>query len=172
MPNGSSTTTPLTRNDFMSQDNKTNEDLAPTVLVGTYREANAKWIAEKKLYNLPLPVGYHFEQYQKFTHIVLFAGDGEPVAYRAKMDSVRDKAWLCSNGYSVSSSPHGKEYVIFSLGRKVRYDSILSDPTADVFVCSSRFTGQIDMVYGFVPRQYRDLFDCHASPLADRAIPR
>ena len=119
-------------------------DLAPTILVGTFRTANAAWIVQKKLYNLPLPEGYHFEQYKKFTHIVLFSRSQEPIAYSVKFDSVHDRAWLRKNGYSVSTSPHGKEYVIFTLGRKVKHDDLLSDPTADVFVCSSRFTGRID----------------------------
>jgi len=46
----------------MRKETKSNEDLAPTVLVGTFRKANESWIVEKKLYNLPLPKGYHFEQ--------------------------------------------------------------------------------------------------------------
>ena len=132
-------------NECMRRDKKDNiEDIAPTVLVGTYREANASWIVEKKLYNLPLPRGYHFEQYRKFTHIVLFAGNDEPIACSVKVWAVQDRAWLCENGYSIAVSPHGDSYVIFSLGRKVRYDALLSDPTADVFVCSSRYTGKID----------------------------
>lgn len=136
-------------------------DLAPTVLVGTFREANADWIIGKKLYNLPLPTGYHFEQYKKFTHIVLFAGDREPMAYAAKFDSVHDRAWLRKNGYTTSSSPHGDEYVIFALGRKVKHSMILSDPTADVFVCSSRFTGRID----------KDFFERPLPQCGGRSIP-
>ena len=89
-------------------------DLAPTILVGTFRTANAAWIVQKKLYNLPLPEGYHFEQYKKFTHIVLFSGSQEPFAYSVKFDSVQDRAWLRKNGYAVSTSPHGKEYVILA----------------------------------------------------------
>ena len=145
----------------MSQESKSNEDLAPTILVGTYREANASWITENKLYNLPLPVGYHFEQYRKFTHVVLFAEGHEPVAYKVKVDSVRDKSWLRSAGYSLSNLPHGDVYVIFALGSKVRYDSILSDPTADIFVCSSRFTGQID----------KDFYDRPLPRCGGRSIP-
>ena len=120
------------------------EDLAPTILVGTFREANAKWIEEKKLYNLPLPKGYHYEQYNRFTHIVLWGRKGEPIAYTVKIAGVHDRKWLRENGYATTSSPHGEEYVVFSLGRKVHHERILSDPTADVFVCSSRYTGRID----------------------------
>ena len=125
--------------------NKNNvSDLAPTVLVGTYRIANEEWIKESKLYNLPLPVGYHFEQYKTFTHIILFGRNNEPLAYKAKFKSVESKEWLRKNGYKISASPHGVEYVIFALERKVKYNLLLSDPTADVFVCSAVFTGRID----------------------------
>ena len=119
-------------------------DLAPTILVGTYRKVNADWIVKDKLYNLPLPTGYHFEQYQKFTHIVLFSGNSTPIAYTAKVLSVQDRSWLRERGYHTAIVPHGDLYVIFSLGRKVNPNTILSDPTADVFVCSSRYTGRID----------------------------
>ena len=110
------------------------EDLAPTILVGTFREANAKWIEEKKLYNLPLPKGYHYEQYNRFTHIVLWGRKGEPIAYTVKIAGVHDRKWLRENGYATTSSPHGEEYVVFSLGRKVHHQRILSAPTADVLV--------------------------------------
>ena len=39
---------PMSENTDVSVD-----DLAPTVLVGTFREDNAEWIAEKKLYRFP-----------------------------------------------------------------------------------------------------------------------
>ena len=119
-------------------------DLAPTVLVGTYRKVNADWIASNRLYNLPLPTGYHFEQYRKFTHIVLFSTNNTPIAYSAKVESVKDLTWLREKGYATTSAPHGKLYVIFKLGRKVDYETILSDSAADIFVCSSRYTGRID----------------------------
>lgn len=119
-------------------------DLAPTVLVGTFRKENQAWIRERRIYNLPLPAGYNFEQYQKFTHVVLFLDDMPPMAYRVRFDSVKDGTWLQENGYTPTPSPHGSEYIIFRLGRKVKYDAILSDPAADVFVCSSRYTGRID----------------------------
>ncbi len=128
----------------MAGNKKNRLDLAPTVLVGTYRKANAKWIVNSKLYNLPLPSGYHYEQYKKFTHIVLFADNDTPIAYTAKVNSVQDRSWLREKGYAPTSSPHGDLYVIFTLGRKVDYEAILSDPVADIFVCSSRFTGRID----------------------------
>lgn len=120
------------------------DDLAPTILVGTFREVNSEWIVQNKLYNLPLPKGYHCDQYKRFTHIVLWDNREEPISYTAKFSSVEDRKWLRDRGYATSSSPHGDEYVIFALGRKVSHEKILSDPTADVFVCSSRFTGRID----------------------------
>lgn len=119
-------------------------DLAPTVLVGTYRKVNADWIVNDKLYNLPLPTGYHFEQYRKFTHIVLYSDNRAPIAFTAKVLSVQDRSWLREKGYRTAIVPHGDLYVIFSLGRKVNPDLILSDPVADVFVCSSRYSGRID----------------------------
>ena len=71
------------------------EDLAPTILVGTFREANAKWIEEKKLYNLPLPKGYHYEQYNRFTHIVLWGRKGETLHIRSKL-----LVCMTGNGYA------------------------------------------------------------------------
>ncbi len=129
----------------MSQkQNISTEDLAPTVLVGTFRESNAEWIESKKFYNLPLPKGYHYEQYNRFTHVVLWGSKGDPISYTAKVAGVKDRKWLRDNGYSTAHSTHGDVYVIFSLGRKVNHERILSDPTSDVFVCSTRFTGRID----------------------------
>ncbi len=120
------------------------DDLAPTILVGTFRESNAEWIERRKLYNLPLPRGYHYEQYSLFTHVVLWGNKGEPISYTAKVVGVKDRKWLRDTGYSTVHSTHGDVYVIFSLGRKVNHERILSDPTSDVFVCSTRFTGRID----------------------------
>ncbi len=40
--------------------------------------------------------------------------------------------------------PHGEKYALFELGRAVAEASLYGMPGADVFVCSTRWTGKID----------------------------
>ena len=114
------------------------------VLVGTYRPENADWIRRKKLYNLPLPSAADPAIYRKFTVAVLYAGDAAPLAYKVTFREVVDRAWLKANGYSLVKAPHGERYALFALGARTSAAKALSDPQAEVCVCSSRWTGIID----------------------------
>lgn len=114
------------------------------VLVGTYRPENADWIRRKKLYNLPLPSAADPAIYRKFTVAVLYAGDAAPLAYKVTFREVVDRAWLKANGYSLVKAPHGERYALFALGARTSAAKVLSDPQAEVCVCSSRWTGIID----------------------------
>ena len=115
-----------------------------SILVGTYRPENADWIRRKKLYNLPLSDDADPSVYKKFTAIVLYAADAVPLAYAAKFTQVVDGDWLKANGYSAAKVPHGNRYVLFTLGEKTSAAKLLSNPQAEVCVCSSRWTGKID----------------------------
>ena len=115
-----------------------------SILVGTYRPENADWIKRKKLYNLPLSDDADPSVYKKFTAIVLYAADAVPLAYAAKFTQVVDGDWLKANGYSAAKVPHGNRYVLFTLGEKTSAAKLLSNPQAEVCVCSSRWTGKID----------------------------
>lgn len=115
------------------------------VLVGTYRPENADWIRRKKLYNLPIAeTGDAAAAFGKFTAVVLYAEDAAPLAYAAKFAEVVDREGLKANGYSVAKTPHGTRYALFALGEKTSAARVLSDPKAEVFVCSTRWTGKID----------------------------
>lgn len=114
------------------------------VLVGTYRTENADWIRREKLYNLPLDESADPSVYRRFTAVVLYAGDAAPLAYAAEFSEVVDREWLKANGYSVAKVPHGNRYALFALGEKTSAARVLSNPKAEVFVCSTRWTGKID----------------------------
>jgi len=129
----------------MPKPKKTVADLAPTVLVGTYRDANATWIREQRLYNLPVRHGESTEPLRRFTHIVLFAGESKPIAFASEFDAVRTGEWLKGSGYSLSKEPHADQYAIFRLTKEVDVDRLLSNDSANVLVCSTRFTGAIDV---------------------------
>lgn len=113
-------------------------------LVGTYRTENADWIRREKLYNLPLDESADPSVYRRFTAVVLYAGDAAPLAYAAEFSEVVDREWLKANGYSVAKVPHGNRYALFALGEKTSAARVLSNPKAEVFVCSTRWTGKID----------------------------
>ena len=119
-------------------------NFSPVVLVGTYRPENGAWIKTKKFYNLPLAECATLENYAKFNSVVLYANDAAPIAYTAKAARIVGKDWLKENGYSLSATPHGGEYVIFELLEKSSAAKLLSDSKSDVFVCSTRWTGRID----------------------------
>ena len=138
---------------------ETKKSDTPIVLVGTYRPENAAWIRERRLYNLPIaatsPMGSESidgmmlttrasEAYGQFRSVVLFAGDAPAMAFAATFREVVDRDWLKANGYSVSKTPHGTRYALFALGEKLGAAKVLSDPTAEVLVSSSRWTGKID----------------------------
>lgn len=120
------------------------QEIAPVILVGTYREANANWIVGASFYNLPLPEGYHSDQYRRFTHVVLFSGDRKPLSYKVAVHGVESGDWLRERGYKQSKEPHADLYVIFDLKEPADADSLLSNNTAEVFVCSTRFSGKIE----------------------------
>ncbi len=86
-----------------------------TVLVGTYRPANERWIAEKRLYNLPLPKCGKLAFHEKISGVVLFA-EGKPnYAFTAKFKEVTDGAALTRSGYSPAARPHGEKYALYEL---------------------------------------------------------
>ena len=105
---------------------------------------NADWIRRKKLYNLPLDESADPSVYRRFTAVVLYAGDAAPLAYAAEFSEVVDRDGLKVNGYSVAKVPHGNRYALFALGEKTSAAKVLSNPEAEVFVCSTRWTGKID----------------------------
>jgi len=120
------------------------------VLVGTYRPANEKWIAEKRLYNLPLPkifshkehkghkAGGHLAFHEKISGVVLFAEGHPNFAFKAKFKDVVDGAWLKKNGYSLSAKPHGEKYALYELLEESTPAKLLGVKSAEVFVSSSR----------------------------------
>ena len=123
---------------------KCKEQVKSCVLVGTYRPENVDWIKRKKLYNLPLADAANPAIYEKFAAVVLYSEDALPLAYAAKFSQVVDRDWLRENGYSTAKVPHGNRYVLFTLGEKTSAAKLLSNPEAEVCVCSSRWTGKID----------------------------
>lgn len=114
------------------------------VLVGTYRPENAAWIKERKCYNLPLADDANPSAYETFTAVVLYAESAQPLAYAARFAQIVDGDWLKKTGYSAAKAPHGNRYALFMLGEKTSAARLLADPTADVFVCSTRWTGRIN----------------------------
>lgn len=120
------------------------EDIAPVILVGTYRSVNSKWITTQRLYNLPLAEGYHSEQYKRFTHVILYSGDKAALAYKIEYIGVESCGWLRERGYQQAREPHADLYVVFRLISKANAELLLANSTAEVFVCSTRFTGKID----------------------------
>ena len=113
-------------------------------MVGTYRPENANWIKRKKHYNLPLSVSADPSIYARFTALVLYAENAQTLAYEAKFSRVVDKDWLKADGYTVAKTPHGSRYALFELGEKTSATKLLSTPSADICVCSTRWTGKID----------------------------
>lgn len=131
------------------------------VLVGTYRAENAEWIKQRKLYNLPLPEGADASKYSDFNAVALFLGDAAPLSYEATYFGIVDELKLKASGYSISVSPHGKQYVLFTLGKKISTQKVLSDKTTEVCVCSARYTGVIG----------RDFYDHPLPDVGGTSIP-
>ena len=123
---------------------KCKEQVKSCVLVGTYRPENVDWIKRKKLYNLPLADAAEPAIYEKIAAVVLYSEDALPLAYAAKFSHVVNGEWMRENGYSTAKVPHGNRYVLFTLGEKTSAAKLLSNPEAEVCVCSSRWTGKID----------------------------
>ena len=123
---------------------KCKEQVKSCVLVGTYRPENVDWIKRKKLYNLPLADAADPAIYEKIAAVVLYSEDALPLAYAAKFSQVVNGEWMRENGYSTAKVPHGNRYVLFTLGEKTSAAKLLSNPEAEVCVCSSRWTGKID----------------------------
>lgn len=115
-------------------------------IVGTCRVDNHAWIAERRLYNLPLPKGGTGAGYASVTHVVVYARDLPALAFAAKYVRDVDGDWLAAQGYRVSPKPHGARYALFELGGAVSEREALG-PSADVFVCSARWTGRIDAAF-------------------------
>jgi len=109
-----------------------------TVLVGTYRPANERWIAEKRLYNLPLPKCGKLAFHEKISGVVLFA-EGKPnYAFTAKFKEVTDGAALARSGYSPAARPHGEKYALYELVAESTPAKLLGRRSANVYVCSAR----------------------------------
>jgi hypothetical protein len=73
-----------------------------SVLVGTFRNENAEWIKEKKLYNLPLPQCGKVAFHENISRVVLIADGFKSVVYEARFREVVDDTWLKENGYKVA----------------------------------------------------------------------
>ncbi len=95
------------------------------------------------MYNLPLPKGATGEGYASVTHLVVYANDVPAISCRAKYVRDVDGEWLAAQGYRVSPKPHGERYALFELGDAVDEREAFGG-SADVFVCSTRWTGKID----------------------------
>lgn len=87
------------------------------ILVGTYRPENAAWIAEKRLYNLPLPKCGKLAFHECVDGIVLFAEGERPLAFKANFREVVGRAGLVSIGYQVAEPAvaHGEAYALYEL---------------------------------------------------------
>lgn len=124
------------------------------VLVGTYRLENDEWIDRTRLYNLPLPKEGDSSWYTRFSYIVLYCEGAKPKAFKAIFSTVLDKRSLARTGYHFSATQHGGAYVMFDLGERVSVEATLTNPRANVYVCSSRWHGVIDS--DFFDRPYPD----------------
>ncbi len=112
------------------------------VVACTCRVDNYEWIKERRIYNLPLPKGGKGESYSSVTHIAVYARDLPVLAYAARYTREVDGDWLAANGYKGSPTPHGEKYALFELGDAATEKGLYAK--ADVYVCSTRWTGKID----------------------------
>lgn len=119
------------------------------IIACTCRRTAWKWIGSHRLYNLPLPDGGNGASYTSVTHLAIYALDLMPITCRAKYVRDVDLAWLVAEGYPCSSSPHASRYALFELDVDVSEESLFSR-SADVYVCSTRWMGEIDI--GFFDR--------------------
>lgn len=116
------------------------------VIACTCRPENHGWIRDRRLYNLPLPKGGTGDSYATVTHIVVYALGFPAIARAAKYVRDVDGKWLAANGYKVSAKPHGEKYALFELG-DAALDEARLYAGADVYVCSTRWTGRIDAAF-------------------------
>ena len=119
------------------------------IIACTCRKAAWKWIKERRMYNLPLPEGVKGASYSVITHLAIYAIDLAPITCCAKYVRDVDGNWLAGQGYPRSSNPHATHYALFELGADVAEEKLFSRKT-DVYVCSTRWTGEIDI--GFFDR--------------------
>lgn len=133
---------------------------AKSVLVGTCRVENYEWIKERRLYNLPIPIGESGKGYGIVSHVVVYALDLPALAFSATYERDVDGAWLAANGYAVFSSPHGEKYALFSLKEETTEAKLFTKRT-DVLVASSRWTGAVDI----------DFFDQPLSRCGGKSVP-
>ncbi len=128
---------------------KKNNNDGHKIIACTCRKAGWAWIKEHKLYNLPLPEGGKGTSYSAITHLTIYAIDLAPIVCRAKYARDVDADWLAEQGYPRSPTPHATCYALFELGADVAEETLFSRNT-DVYVCSTRWTGEIDI--GFFDR--------------------
>ena len=134
---------------------------AKTVIVGTYRPENEAWIAERRLYNLPLPSvlsrkerkgrkdgraacphaaanGEILPFHKAVSGIVLFAEGHRNFAFKARFKEVVGGAWLVKSGYNregrAPSRPHGAAYALYDLLDAVSKCSSLSRDEAMILL--------------------------------------
>ena len=112
--------------------------ISKNIVVGTYRPENEAWIAERRLYNLPLPKCGKLAFHEAVSGIVLFAEGRRNFAFKARFMDVVDSAWLKKNGYSLTAIPHGERYALYELHEETTPAKLLGDRAAEVFVSSSR----------------------------------
>ena len=124
------------------------------VLVGTYRTENRDWIESRRLYNLPVADSSEIDGLKRFETIVLFHGNDNPLAFSVSCVGGADRNTLVASGYQTSARAHGDYYALFMLREKLDADEVLSNPAADVCVCSSRYTGKIDVAFYSKPLPY------------------
>ncbi len=119
------------------------------IIACTCRKTALEWICNRRLYNLPLPSGCNGASYASVTHLAIYALDHLPIICCAKYVHDVDVDELVTEGYPRSFSPHASRYALFELGKEVSEEQIFSR-RADVYVCSTRWTGEINI--GFFDR--------------------
>ena len=128
---------------------KKNNNDGRKIIACTCRKAAWEWITQRRMYNLPLQEGGKGASYSAITHLAIYAIDLAPIVCRAKYVRDVDGVWLAEQGYPRSPTPHASRYALFELGADVAEDKLFSRKT-DVYVCSTRWTGEIDI--GFFDR--------------------
>lgn len=129
--------------------NDKNKNDGRKIIACTCRKTAWEWIKERRMYNLPLPEGVKGASYSVITHLAIYAIDLAPITCCAKYVRDVDGDWLAEQGYPRSSNPHATHYALFELGSDVADEKLFSRKT-DVYVCSTRWTGEIDI--GFFDR--------------------
>ena len=109
------------------------------VLVGTYRLENAAWIAERRLYNLPLPACGKTAFHERVAGIVLFADGFKPLAFAARFKEVVGRDALAATGYSLADrkAAHGESYALYALTEASTPAKLLGRKAVEIYVASS-----------------------------------